>query len=238
MKNKKFCFDLDGTLCTSVKNSKYSDAKPLSDRISYVNGLFESGHTIIIYTARGSVSKIDHENFTQKQLLEWGVKYHHLICNAKPFAHVYIDDRGHNADEWFKNKMRKHNSGVIAGAFDILHPGYILALKDCKNWCSNLTVALHDDPSTERHYKYKPIFTADERRDSLLSLGMVDNVLIYRSELELEKLLTEGSYDVRFLGDDYKNKSYTGSGIINNIVYLNRCHSWSYSKVRTMCKEG
>ena len=88
MKKITYCFDLDGTICTKVKNSKYLDALPIVDRVKYINKLYSLGHKILIYTARGSVSKINHEILTYKQLHDWGLNFHKLICNQKPLLHL------------------------------------------------------------------------------------------------------------------------------------------------------
>ena len=47
--------------------------------------------------------------------------------------------------------------GVIAGNFDVIHPGYIKMFKECADNCDCLVVFLHSDPSIERPEKLKPI---------------------------------------------------------------------------------
>ena len=96
---KTYCFDLDGTLCTNTEGA-YADAEPFLDRIQKVNELFESGNHIYIFTARGTVTGIDWRSLTEEQLKKWGVKHHELQL-GKPFAHVYIDDRGMSDKEFF-----------------------------------------------------------------------------------------------------------------------------------------
>ena len=95
-----YCFDLDDTLCESV-GLDYSTASPWITRIERVNQLFEDGHVIKVYTARGSETGIDWREITEKQLGEWGLKYHHLIL-GKPAADIYVDDKAcHERDfEW------------------------------------------------------------------------------------------------------------------------------------------
>jgi hypothetical protein len=113
-KIKNYCFDLDGTLCTQVDPHNYGEdadpqriyelAKPMQSRIDLVNKLYDQGSKIYIDTARGTdiPDKVDEwRSMTEKQLAEWGVKYHVLRCGVKFFAEEYIDDRGHNADTWF-----------------------------------------------------------------------------------------------------------------------------------------
>lgn len=101
--NLIYCFDLDGTLCTTVSNGKYEEADPLYDRIADVNKLYDSGHTIIIDTARGSETGIDWYEVTTDQLSVWGVKYHKLRVGVKIAADYYIDDKGENASNFFIN---------------------------------------------------------------------------------------------------------------------------------------
>ena len=92
-----YCFVIDGTICTSVENSRYEQAKPFSKMVSKINELYNCGHTIKIMTARGCVSGKDWSDFTEKQLKDWGVLYHELIMNQKPHAHVFVDDKAINA---------------------------------------------------------------------------------------------------------------------------------------------
>ena len=96
---KKYCFDLDGTLCTNTEG-EYENAVPFPKRIMKVNAIYEEGSNILIYTARGTVTGIDWRPLTTKQLEEWGVKYHELRL-GKPFADVYVDDRAVNDGDFF-----------------------------------------------------------------------------------------------------------------------------------------
>ena len=95
---KTYCFDIDGTLCTNTEGA-YEDAKPFPDRISQVNRLYDAGHTILLYTARGSTTDIDWRDTTEGQMKDWGVRYHQLFL-GKPTAHVYIDDKAFNSETW------------------------------------------------------------------------------------------------------------------------------------------
>jgi hypothetical protein len=94
-----YCFDLDGTLCSNTFG-KYTDAIPFEKAISEVNRLYESGHTIIIDTARGGTSKIDWREMTEKQLSSWGIKYHQLHVGQKIHADIFVDDKAVNANSW------------------------------------------------------------------------------------------------------------------------------------------
>lgn len=124
--------------------------------------------------------------------------------------------------------MEDETKGIIAGAFDVIHPGYIRMFEDAKNHCGHLTVALHEDPSTERENKLQPIQTVEERKEILLGMKNVDDVVTYDREEQFHDYLKSGDYHVRFLGTDYMTKKYTGSDISITIVWLDReTHEYS-----------
>ncbi|NQV47714.1 MAG: hypothetical protein HQ504_08025 [Rhodospirillaceae bacterium] len=93
-----YCFDIDGTICSNTEGD-YEAAEPFKDVVEWVNALFEDGHRILLNTARGGTTGIDWTKVTERQLKEWGVRYHELIM-GKPTADVFIDDRAINADSW------------------------------------------------------------------------------------------------------------------------------------------
>jgi glycerol-3-phosphate cytidylyltransferase len=125
-------------------------------------------------------------------------------------------------------------TGVIAGNFDVLHPGYIAMFNECKKHCDYFIVLLHKDPSIERPEKLKPILSVEERIEMLMSLRMVDDVMPYSTESMLHHFLEELTPDVRFLGDDYIGKSFTGDDLKIRIHYLNRDHGWSTTKYKQL----
>ena len=93
-----YCFDIDGTLC-SQENKNYRLAEPNMPRIRRVNELFDQGHTIKLFTARGSESGIDWTEATRAQISEWGIRYHELIL-GKPHADFYIDDKAIHSEDF------------------------------------------------------------------------------------------------------------------------------------------
>lgn len=86
-----YCFDLDGTLCSDT-GGDYANATPRPEVISKLNELYDAGHTIIVYTARGSTTGLDWRELTEAQLKSWNVKHHRLIM-GKPGGDVFIDDK-------------------------------------------------------------------------------------------------------------------------------------------------
>ena len=124
--------------------------------------------------------------------------------------------------------------GVIAGNFDVMHPGYIKMFKEAATYCDCLIVMLHTDPSIERPHKLKPILSVDERIEMLSELKSICGIIIYTYEAQLLDLLKMGEFDIRFLGDDYRGKPFTGDNLNIPIHYLNRDHGWSTTKVKTL----
>ena len=102
-----YCFDLDGTLCElpdTCDAGEYNKSYPLDDRIHKVNNLYDQGNTIIIETARGSVTGKDWKSITKDQLNNWGVKYHTLRTGIKHAADHYVDDKAINASDFFTKR--------------------------------------------------------------------------------------------------------------------------------------
>ena len=102
-----YVFDIDGTICTKT-DGDYENAIPIVERVEKVNTLYDSGHKIILITARGmgrSENSIDYAyntfyDLTRQQLIDWGVKYHDLFL-GKPSGDFYIDDKGINDEDFF-----------------------------------------------------------------------------------------------------------------------------------------
>ena len=127
-----------------------------------------------------------------------------------------------------------YNTGIIAGNFDVIHPGYIKMFKECKSYCKQLIVLLHIDPSIERPEKLKPILTKQERTEILTSIKFINGIAYYTYEKELVDLIYRLNPDIRFLGDDYRGKTYTGFELDIPIHYLNRDHGWSTTKFKKL----
>ena len=234
----RYCFDIDGTLCHTPNNElgkpDYINAKPFPFMVEQVNCLYDEGNYIILQTARGKGSGIDHTELTKKQLDDWGYKYHELFpMFCKPNADIFIDDKGINAVDWAASQPKV--KGIIAGAFDIIHPGYVRMFEDCRMHCNHLTIALHANPSIERKHKLKPVHSVSERIEILTAFRCIDDVVVYQEESQFHDYLNSGDYDVRFLGTDYMNGSYTGKDIDINIVWLDReSHEYSSTRLKNL----
>ena len=114
----------------------------------------------------------------------------------------------------------------------MIHPGYIHLFNECKEFCTELIILLHEDPSIERPEKLKPILNLDERKMILSSLTQIDQIIPYKLEVDLYQLLSNLDIDIRFLGDDYKSKPFTGDDLNIPIHFLDRSHGWSTTRFK------
>jgi len=124
------------------------------------------------------------------------------------------------------------NKGVIAGNFDVIHPGYVKTFKECKENCDHFTILLHSDPTIERPEKLKPILSLEERMEVLYSIKYIDEIQVYNYEKELIEIIKNGDFTIRFLGDDYIDRDFTGSHLNIPIHYISRDHGWSTTKFK------
>lgn len=132
-----------------------------------------------------------------------------------------------------KNQQKKKNKiGFTCGAFDLTHAGHYLMFKECREQCDFLVVGLQTDPNIDRPEKHKPIQTLEERLIQIDSCKYIDDIIIYRTEAQLIKLLKYVKPDVRFLGADWKGKRFTGDKLKIKVVFNSRDHNYSTSNLR------
>ncbi len=92
--------DIDNTICNTPPSANYTKAKPIHERIAKINSLYNEGHTIVYWTARGTRTGTDWRELTEQQLNKWLVKYHELKL-GKPAYDLFIDDRNINSERYF-----------------------------------------------------------------------------------------------------------------------------------------
>ena len=127
--------------------------------------------------------------------------------------------------------------GFTCSCFDLLHAGHIIMLEDAKKQCDYLIVGLQSDPTIDRpDTKNKPIQTLEERKIQLKAIKYIDEIIIYNSEKELYELLQKLKPNVRILGSDYINQSFTGDDLNIKIYYHQRTHNYSSSNLRKRIK--
>ena len=123
--------------------------------------------------------------------------------------------------------------GVAFSCWDLLHAGHNIFLEDCKKQCGVLCVGLQTDPTIDRPEKNKPIQTLKEREIQIRSCRYVDYYFIYDTEQSLYESIQLLRPDIRFLGDDYLGKKFTGDDLPLKVVYHKRSdHAYSTTNLR------
>ena len=97
----KIIVDIDETICITPENRDYTKAVPIKENIEKINQLYDEGHEITYWTARGSGSGLDWNDLVAQQLEEWGAKYHKAGC-GKPIYDLFICDKAINSLDFFK----------------------------------------------------------------------------------------------------------------------------------------
>lgn len=95
----KYMIDIDGTICNNTYG-EYANAMPFTSRIEHFNRLYDQGHEVHYWTARGANTGLDWADFTKQQLSDWGVKYNTLRM-GKPSYDIWIDDKAMEVSRYF-----------------------------------------------------------------------------------------------------------------------------------------
>jgi glycerol-3-phosphate cytidylyltransferase len=127
--------------------------------------------------------------------------------------------------------------GFTCSTFDLLHAGHILMLAECKQVCDYLIVGVQSDPTIDRPgVKNKPVQSIVERYVQLSAVKFVDQIIVYNTEKDLEDMLMFLPLSVRIIGEEYKDKDFTGKQICEErgikIWYNSRNHRFSSSELR------
>jgi|TARA_Y100000389_G_C17337738_1_gene451592 glycerol-3-phosphate cytidylyltransferase len=127
-------------------------------------------------------------------------------------------------------------TGFTCSTFDLLHAGHVQMLREAKEQCDYLIVGLQTDPSLDRPEKNAPVQTVVERYTQLNGIRYVDEIIPYNSEKDLEDILTMYTIHVRILGEEYKDKTFTGRAICAKrgieLYFNKRDHRFSSSDLR------
>lgn len=131
--------------------------------------------------------------------------------------------------------------GFTASAFDLLHAGHVSMLREAKEQCDYLICGLQMDPSLDRPTKNSPIQSVVERYAQLAAVKYVDEIIPYLTEKDLEDILSMYQIDVRILGEEYRDKDFTGKDICRKrgiqLYFNKRDHRFSSTDLRNRVKE-
>tara|TARA_B000000532_G_C18679477_1_gene324681 strand:+ start:258 stop:665 length:408 start_codon:yes stop_codon:yes gene_type:complete len=126
--------------------------------------------------------------------------------------------------------------GFTASTFDLLHAGHVQMLREAKEQCDYLICGLQTDPTIDRKEKNAPIQTIVERYTQLNGIKYVDEIIPYSTEQDLEDILSMYDIHVRILGEEYRDKEFTGRDICKKrdieLYFNKRDHRFSSSDLR------
>jgi glycerol-3-phosphate cytidylyltransferase len=126
--------------------------------------------------------------------------------------------------------------GFTCSSFDLLHAGHVQMLRDAKDRCEYLICGLQVDPTLDRPEKNKPIQTVVERYTQLKAVSYVDEIIPYITEADLEDILAMYHINIRILGEEYRDKDFTGKDICRkrdiDLFFNKRDHRFSSSDLR------
>tara|TARA_R100001510_G_C7646656_1_gene203954 strand:- start:1335 stop:1772 length:438 start_codon:yes stop_codon:yes gene_type:complete len=122
--------------------------------------------------------------------------------------------------------------GFTASTFDLLHAGHIAMLSEAKTVCNYLIAGLHVNPNIEREEKNLPVQTLVERYTQLKAVSYVDEIIPYESENDLMDILKMYPINIRIIGEEYRDKDFTGKNLDMEIYYNKRRHDFSSSLLR------
>lgn len=131
--------------------------------------------------------------------------------------------------------------GITFSAFDLFHAGHVKMLEDAKRQCDYLIVGMQTDPTIDRPEKNQPTQTVVERYIQLKACKHVDEIVPYATEQDLEDILRSFKIDVRIIGEEYREKNFTGrvyceeKGI--ELYFNKRDHRFSSSGLRKVVAE-
>lgn len=228
-----YSFDIDNTLLNTIGND-YSNSKPIQRRIDDVNQLYDEGHTVILFTARGSASKKDYSQLTIKQIKSFGIKHHELIFH-KPNADIFIDDKAFNSQHW---ATLVPNNRVVwtNGCFDVLHIGHIRMINECVRqaliYDAKLVVGIDSDRRvSEIKGKQRPLNNQQIRSEFLLSIKGVESVVIFDNEKELNSIISQLQPEIMVVGDDYIGRTVIGSSYTKKLIFFPKIVGYSSTKI-------
>jgi len=126
--------------------------------------------------------------------------------------------------------------GIVFSTFDLLHAGHVGMLREAKNNCDYLICGLQSNPQLDRKEKNAPVQTLVERYAQLNAIKFVDEIVPYETESDVIDILELFDLDIRFLGEEYREKEFTGKDICRKrgiqLYFNKRDHRFSSSGLR------
>ena len=109
------------------------------------------------------------------------------------------------------------------GCFDLLHAGHVKLLQFAKSLGDKLIVGINSDEMV-RQMKgpTRPVYKIEDRTLLISSMAVVDDVIVFSSQNELDSIIFSIKPDIIVVGDDYKDRKVIGADHVDNVVYFER----------------
>lgn len=118
------------------------------------------------------------------------------------------------------------------GCYDILHIGHIRLFAYAKTLGNKLIVGIDSDNRVKKlKGNHRPYNNQNDRKEFLLSIRYVDNVVIFNDENEMCDLLLQNNISIMVIGEEYKGKKITGEDIIQDIRFFPRIEGFSSTNI-------
>lgn len=117
------------------------------------------------------------------------------------------------AERW---RLSGYKVGFTNGCFDLLHPGHVHLLEQCRTMCDRLIVAINADESIKRlKGPNRPAQTEAARAAILASLASVDLVCLFEEDTPLD-LIKQIRPDLLIKGADYTREAVIGADLVES----------------------
>ncbi len=117
------------------------------------------------------------------------------------------------------------------GCFDIVHIGHMKLFEYAKSLGDKLVVGIDSDNRVKQlKGSGRPINSAAVRREFLLGIKFIDDVVIYDNEEEFNALIAANNISTIVIGDEYKNRPVLGSDLCK-VIFFERIKPYSTSEI-------
>ncbi|MCB5945212.1 D-glycero-beta-D-manno-heptose-7-phosphate kinase [Acidocella sp. KAb 2-4] len=117
------------------------------------------------------------------------------------------------AERW---RLRGYKVGFTNGCFDLLHPGHVHLLEQCRAMCDRLIVGINSDASVQRlKGPTRPAQGEAARAAVLASLASVDLVCLFEEDTPIE-LIKQIKPDLLIKGADYTRETVVGADLVES----------------------
>ena len=139
--------------------------------------------------------------------------------------------------------MKKYKLGYTAGVYVMFHVGHLNLLKNAKEYCQKLIVAVSTDEVVQQNKNRTPVIKYEDRVRIVEAIRYVDKVVPQTDYADKVGAAKKYGIDVLFVGDDWKGTEKWNrieeqlKEIGVDLIYLPYTHSVSSTMLREKIKK-